>query len=231
MADIKDKIRKLLALAEGQANENESARAMEIASRLMMEHGISAEDAKGSAKKVFTAGKGNEFDLAYDWYIRAAQAVGILFGCKVVTRKTAGAKDSDAVAYFVGRAANVESAEETFAFVILQVEQFYRAALPKGMTKQERSQYRKTFKKACALRILERCQMIEADQKRQNPGTGSTALVISEHRDVLANEIAAYFAEQGVRYTKSRPDRLSHAGAAAAGRVAGSSVDLNRKVR
>jgi len=69
---IREKIKKLLAVAEGQANEHESARAMELASSLMMRHGIDRE----SLGEKPTVGEGSYFPIDYKWHRTTAQAVG-----------------------------------------------------------------------------------------------------------------------------------------------------------
>ena len=103
---ILNKIRGLLAMAEGQANENESLQAMALASQLMTKYGIEQDQLKGP-KKVSMAGEGDMIDLFKIHHRILAQAVGELFGCKTLNYNKAK-KIS-----FVGRPENIEACEVT----------------------------------------------------------------------------------------------------------------------
>lgn len=227
MSDIHDKIRKLLALAEGKANEHESAQAMAFASALMMKHGIDAAQLKKTDKHAII--DGDRFDLDARWMIVAGQAVGELFGTKIVTSKW-----PKETIRFVGRSENVDASQDTLAFVLLQIERAYKIALPKGLTKGERATWRKDFKMAAAMRVLSRCQQIVAEQIKPTVATnstGSTALVVVAHRQQLNEEISAHFEAAGVTTSRAMQIKYKSSGAVGAGRAAGNNVELNAKVR
>lgn len=218
---IKDKIRKLLALAEGKANEHESARAMEIASALMMRYGIERE----SLKTKFEILEGESVEVHSRWYQVAALACGMLYGCSPV-----GDYRWERFR-FVGRAENVDAAEQTFAFVILQIERLYKLSLPKGLTQRDRAEYRRTFKQACATRVYERVAAIVSKQVDPNAyeKTG-TALAVIDHRRQLRDEVKGYLTEQGVK-SKNLNMKFPPSRGAVAGYMAGDKVDLNKQVQ
>ena len=215
---ILNKIRGLLAMAEGQANENESLQAMALASQLMTKYGIEQDQLKGP-KKVSMAGEGDMIDLFKIHHRILAQAVGELFGCKTLNYNKVKKLS------FVGRPENVEACEVTFSWVVMQVEALYKEALPRGMPQTERAQYRKSFKLACAGRVYDRCVKL-ADQPVE--GVTGTALVV--HRSQLSNEISDYFETRKVRTVKSRPVKTRHSGARIAGQNAGDRVKLRTEV-
>lgn len=218
---IKDKIRKLLAMADGQANENESAVAMKLASRLMMEHGIERDQISAEIAKLK---RGEWFDLTWGWINYAAQAAATLYGCMVVTRK--GDKKQF---QFAGRNENVDAAQDTAAFLILQINALCKAHLPDA--KKDPSfdyiAYKRSFKNACAMRVLARAHTIVAEQTQ---GTG-TALVL--HRDSLKKEVSDFLSAQAGmgRARNMRTPKIRENIGAVHGRKAAANVDMNRAVQ
>lgn len=181
MSDITNKIRKLFALAHDKgATEAEAARAMELATRLMLEHGVSRETLEDTEDRV---GHGEWGDLEGDddWRWFCVHAATTLYGTRVVssTNKTQ--------LYFVGRKDNIAATEMTLAWLLDQVEFLYKAALPRGMSKRDRADYRRNFKRACALRVYSRaCEIV---RNLQDKGTEqSTALVVQDYRKTLDAE-------------------------------------------
>lgn len=225
MSDIHDKIRALLNTAnDARGNDNERANAERIASMLMMRHGI-AKDELGEKATVID---GNKFEIAYKWYRFAASAAAELYGVKPFY--TTGGPVL--LCRFIGRPENIEAAQDTLAFYLLQVESLYKFHLPKGMTKKERADYRKTFKDQCAFRIYERVVKIVAEQTRATTKVShATALVVLEHREQLKLEADDHISKMsGVRRMKGVKVHSRSATAAIDGRRAGDAVDLNRKV-
>src|SRR5690606_5442235 len=77
-----------------------------------------------------------------------ANAAAHLYGCKVIMygRGKQGIE-------FVGREMNIEAASFTLIFLTQQVEGLYKQGLTKGLSQRQRSEFRKTFKWACACRV------------------------------------------------------------------------------
>lgn len=119
---------------------------------------------------------------------------------------------------FVGREELIELAEETMFWLFRQVEQLYKTALPKGLSKTARNEFRKTFKAACAERTLQRVREyirdIQYNQARAQAEAGHNALVVKGHFNTLKDEIDAYWderfkltPEQGAR-RKAQDERI-----------------------
>lgn len=231
MTDIQDRIRKLIAMAEHSGgNDNEMKNAMAMASEMMMKHGISRASLDSKPASII---EGTQFPMNYDWYIYAAEAMKHLFGVVTISYLH---WDKSKTSAFIGRPDNVDAAQDTFAFVVMQVEMLYKQALPKGMTQKARAEYRKYFKVTCAKRVLQRCREVEAHQTSDDltGAGGGTALAIIGHREQLANEVEEYMAREHpsipTRIKKGPTGRVGITGLGAmfAGERAGDTVDLNR---
>lgn len=215
---IVDRIRKLLNLAHDKgASEHEAARALELATELMLKHGIEAKDLDNEVR----IGEGSTFELDGRWHSICAQAVGVLYGTLPLHYSTGF--------NFVGRQDNVEACEVTFAYIVLQVTEIYKQSLPKGLSKAERNEFRRTFKEGCALRVFHRAhEIISAFEKR---GTSEcTALAVIDHRKALAAE-AAEFAQQHLgAKVKTSEMVIRGSNGSQLGYAAGERVRLSREI-
>lgn len=220
---IKDKIRKLLSLASNEgATEHEAARAMEFASALMMKHGIERDEL--DTDDAPSVGYGRAFALERSYFDLLAKASGMLYGATPVFWRR------DKAVRFAGRDDNVDAAEQTFHFLVAQVEVLYKRNLPKGLSKADRAQFRKGFKDTCALRVLVRAQeIVESLSTKDNEDTGSRALVIVEHRQVLESEIDEFLEKMEITKGKGRSLNLSRFGTDE-GYRAGAEVKLHKEV-
>lgn len=219
MSAIHEKIKKLLALAGNNSNEHEAARAMEIASELMMRHGIEQEQLGGEKPSIK---EGDYFNVDYAWYGDAAWAAARLYGVRTLRMKSR----TDEKWKFVGRPQNIEAAEATFAFIILQVEGLYKAHLPKGLSQRERSAYRKDFKRGCAHRVYARaCEVAN----QQSLPTSANAIVL--HRSELEREVNDYLEERYQAPKKQVARTIKVGNGYWDGKRAGDSVDLHRSVK
>jgi hypothetical protein len=217
MSNITDRIRKLLALGGNNPNEHEAARAMELASELMMKHGIT-EDQLGVKVKV---GYSNQFESDDLWQTVLAHSAGVLYGTKPVFWKRTGK------VAFAGRQDNTDASSHTYAFLIEQVEALYKQALPSGLSKTERSEFRRHFKKACSGRIWAR-----ANQSIAKVTSSGNALVVVDHRKQLQAEAEEFMAADGVKKSNRTTSLAVRPTAGAlAGRAAGDRAQLHRTVR
>lgn len=223
MADIKDKIRKLLAMADGEANDNESKQALSMASMLMMKHGIDEVEVRESEAKPEVIEGTHLSTKHYQKYV--GFSVNKLYRVRYVHWS------NHKQMAFVGRPELVEAAELTFAHITLQIEAAYKRALPKGLTKTERSHWRQDFKLAAAREVYWMCDEIIKAQSA--PEIGGTALVL--HESQLAEEISDYFKAQNIRSGKRRTGtglkRMRNFEATVAGNRAGRRVEVNVKVK
>lgn len=224
---IHEKINNLLKMAEGKANGPEAKAAMAMASKLMMKHGIEEADInRGDAKaKIIESDK---YSIKVVWHHFIIQGVANLYGVRTLSHPKMKH------AWFIGRPVNVQAAEDTLVYILLQIEQLYKDAMPKGMTQQQRARYRKDFKNAAALEVHTKCHEIVMEQSQANTeSTDCTALVITEHRSVLNQEAADHIAETYGRLRSGRSRNISYRdpAAVAAGAAAGRQVDINRRVK
>ncbi len=179
MEAIKDKIRKLLAVARDKgASEEEAATAMRLAMTLMARHGIEQSQLGAEKPKVHIDKATAEAVKKYE--LRVAQAAGALYGCNVVAEN-----GGNTGFCYVGRPANIEAAELTYLWLLDQVEALYKMALPKGLSQSDRAEYRRTFKAACAERVVARAYDLV---KNPGPIQGATALVVQGYFDELTAE-------------------------------------------
>jgi hypothetical protein len=235
MSAIKEKIQKLLAVAHDKgATEHEAATAMQMAMRLMTQHGISESEFKKIEKK---ARESAMFEADKRWMLWMANAAGRLYGCKYI--RYSGGRESDKVT-FVGREDNIDAAQLTYGWLCSQIETFYKQALPRGLSKSDRAEFRRTFKEACALRVFARVEALVKDMMANDaaasealalpaPKTG-TALAIISHRKELEDEVEQFFAEAGVRKSNRQVSIKSGSGSWA-GNAAGNQVKLRQEVK
>lgn len=222
---IKEKIKKLLAMgAKGSgATEDEAETAMRLAAGLMMRHGIEQSDLAGAAKPKATRGKRVNMTLKR-YQTWTAQAAGVLYGCEVIVYD-GGKAGFD----YVGRPDNIDASEQTVMWLFRQVEEFYKQALRPGMTQAERAEFRRTFKEACALRVLKRARDLIANAAALATGSGSTALVVAGYFEGLKAENQLVLAAERVKIKRVAPVRWGSG--SSAGSAAGDRVQLRREIR
>lgn len=232
---MKDKIKKLLALGNDKgATEHEAARALEMAHALMLKYNITIEPDAPEAGVCESPIRGKEHDEM--WHRMLAGASCYLYSCKNIVWSD---RDCDGGKYFtgfkfVGRADSIDAAWQTFEFLVSQVEALYKINLPAGMTKSERSDYRRSFKYACANRVAHRIhEMMEAVKKSDAKAiamTGCTALVVVDSIKKQLDDIEQ-FCKENLK-TKTLPAiRSRRIGAGTgAGRVAGEHVKIHKEV-
>jgi Protein of unknown function (DUF2786) len=228
MSDINtiEKIKKLLRLGQPNsgATDAEAHAAMQMASALMLKHNIEVnlddDRAQGATQ--------GQFRLGYDatWHYECASAAGLLYSCRLVISR------GTATIAFVGRADNIQACEITTQYLCAEVERLYKVALPKGMSKEERAEYRRSFKFACGRRIAARAwaimETLRNDDLKAIEATGSRALVIVESIDAQLAEADAMLASMGVKVQAVKAKRVGTG--TIAGQTAGDSVELQKKV-
>lgn len=193
---VKAKIAKLLNMTvENGCTEDEAESALRMAAGIAAREGIEldslrAKDApkpKAQFKRMSQAYKPHQ---AF-----AAAAAAVLFGveCNYLDFGKHGVT-------FVGREENIELTEQTWFWIMRQVEELYKIALPKGMTKVARGEYRRTFKEACALRVKERAEKLMREMRRSDAAaqsaTGHNAVAVMGHFDQLEKENAEFWSER-----------------------------------
>lgn len=225
---IIERIRKLQQMrVENGCTEDEAETAMRMWMGLMARHGIE-QDQITPEDDTPRAKIGTRISVQFKKHqLLCAMAAGELYGCQVITYS--GGKFG---LEFVGRPENIEAAEMTMFWLMNQMEAFYKQALPRGLTKTARAEFRRTFKEACAARILNRAHRM-MDEMKQNEqaaqsATGSTALVVQGHFDKLKKENELVLSGMALR--KSKPISIGYGSGTQAGREAGDRVKLRKEI-
>jgi len=188
MSTIHDKLASLLSMTVDRGcTEDEAETAMRMAANIAAKHGIDLDALRpAGAPKPKATRKRHTTELK--WHqVFCAQAAAELSGvaCHV---KDLGRRGFE----FIGRPENIDSAEQLMFWLFRQVEEIYKAALPKGLNQRERAEFRRTFKAACAQRVLERACRVMRDMVRKESSvntTGHNALVVAGHFLTLKQEI------------------------------------------
>lgn len=217
---IKVRIAKLLRLAnDAGASEAEAANAMAKASQLMKEHSISQAEAVDTSQGLKVEwGKVNPAHNKQNWCLTVLSAVEQLYDVKYI-------KYHNRNWQFAGTPDAIEAAEQTYAWLIDQINQIYKTHLKAfngTMTYEERCDYRESFKAACALRLYQRACEIKANLTRTIPN--HKALVIVENK--VAEGIQGLFDEMGVK--KGRALKVTTGRGTRSGFAAGNGVQLQR---
>lgn len=223
LSSIKDKIRKMMALgaAGSGASEEEAATAMRMAMGLMARHGIDQATLGGAKPSARMAARVDREIKPYE--VMTAQAAGTLYGCRVLFWKSGKLGFA-----FIGRPDNTDAAEVTMMWLTQQVEELYKANLPKGMTQKERAEYRRTFKVACAHRVYQRALDFVRNPQQIATDIKSTALVVGDYFKQLQGENQVVMADMSIK--KSRARGTQAGSGTMAGFRAGDSVKLHRQV-
>lgn len=185
----KERIVKLLNMTvENGCSEDEAENAMRMAAGLAARVGISLEAVRpaGEAKPKINEKRIYRVMKVYESF--CAEAAAVLYGvdCYAPNYGKNGF-------WFTGREENIELAEQTQLWLVSQVEQLYKQALPRGLSKRDRAEFRGSFKDACAERIYSRARELirkmKTDQAAAQEATGSNALVVAGYFDTLKQEI------------------------------------------
>lgn len=216
---IKEKIRKLLALArDSGASEHEAALAMERAQQIALEHAIDIESVQtiNTGPNIVVV-RAEKMYQNRPYYIQLACAAAELYFGQALIRQR-----PDSLSFtWVGTPDNVEFAQATFDWLIEQVERWYKTMLPKGLSVSARANYRRTFKWACSARVRMRVGQL----KPALPSSSSRALVVV---DTLQKAAEAKVASMNPNKSRSRPKAMGRG--TLDGMAAGEKVQLRREI-
>ena len=236
MNDIKQKIRKLLAMAAtgSGASEDEAATAMKMAMALMTRHGIEQDQLGGELPKAVFGQRGRTRDQKKGQRVNAAMiphhvslasAAATLYGCKALfyDRGRNGF-------VFVGRPDNIDAAETTLFWLIQQVEELFKEAKKIKLEENEfiarTDEFRITFKEACSNRVWHRAIDLVKNPALIAQATGKNELVVKDYFEKLdAEAVQAMGKVKPMRASKSK-----YGYGSIAGWKAGDKVKLRREI-
>lgn len=226
LAKIRDRIKKMLALGNDKsATEAEAASALDMAAALMARYNIQIDASTNLADKEVIRGRWISHEHLF--HRLCGNAAAFLYNCQVIT---SGPQSFQ----FVGRTHNIDAAYDTYQYIVEQVEHLYKVNLPKGMSKSDRANYRRTFKFACAGRVYHRASEIVSSYKQSSNAQsmekiGSNVLVVVESLKQQLEEVSNFMGSiDGLR--PGKPVRHKFGSGSGAGNRAGDKVNLNRQL-
>lgn len=194
---ILDKIRKLKALANPDQNtsENEIASALEIARKLMLEHGINEAE---TTVQIQDEELGNGVDTVLDtknrqvWISILAKAIDTYFECKHFLR-TGGKRNISFC--FYGPKEQAEIASYCFNSVYNQVWNLSNAYKPSGVVFYSPRDFsriaKREYREGLSNGLLVRCRAIKEEEQRSANASKITALAVRSE-EVADNWLAKH---------------------------------------
>lgn len=183
---IRDRVRKLLAMAADEgASENEKAFALKRAEAMIEEHNIQIGEGWDESSTIEVI-KGEYFvrGMQAKYHILVGSSIAMLYDCLHVNNKPLGAHQ------FWGMSHQVEAAEETFLWIVAQIDDLYRVALKAfsgQLTKSQRAELRASFKDGAATRVNHRiCEILE----KRSDSRDSRALVVVDAAAAVLEEMS-----------------------------------------
>lgn len=228
-AQAKDKIRKLLALANNPgATEGEANNAMTMAAGLMAAYNITETQVSTDSVPVGRLVVEGNWDIWVMSLVSAAAKLNACDGASHVYKKDVRGAE------FIGREVNREAAKMMLLYLVDEVEREYKKALPKGLTQARRSEFRRTFKLSCARRISIRASNIIYEMRKNDmvakAATGSTALVVAGSFDQQMNDIKKWMENEGFKFKTRKSRGRGYGSGTEAGRAAGERIPLQKQL-
>lgn len=214
------KVKKLFALAADNSNQNESHVALEMARKLMRDHGISQVDVETiSVSDINVQEWRSDWLSQIDTYSKyLANAVAKLFNCQYYTFKSGAAGGYKVRVCFAGEETDMALAVETWPWLVKKAKQYAKFQYGSGWTPQHRC-----YAEGFASRIYARAvEMTEQEQNSDNADDQKYGIVVMKKFDALTKffERAGYnFKFSKPRYRGSYDHRANQAGAAAANAI------------
>lgn len=222
MDSILRRCNKLLAVAEGNANENESAAAAAMVAKIMQKYRIENSDlylAKFKEEDQFDTVTGEPITRLFKWMSYLSYSVSLLYGVKV-TLVAVGRKNRRIVKAlrFQGFKEDVQVAQWTLEYlsntIINASAEYLRENPGVGLAATD------SFRQGMSIKIQTRIKEYVQESKKEAVGTGRDLIIA---KDAAVEEM---FGKQKVRTSSAS---LTDQYAALAGASAGDKVDIFRR--
>ena len=227
MLNFEEKIKKLLALADNPgASENEAEVALAMAQKLAAKHAVDITKLQtGEIEEgfvIFTLRQGKRINPVEK---RLSSALQALYACKPFISGKTEIK--------VACPKSMELAiKNTFEWLIRQIEKECQKDLPDEYFGRERSEFERTFKWACAVKIVDRAQdltkKLTTDNGFAQAEAGTTSLAIRESRKDLMSKAYDELAANGIHLVRSAGSKIKAGSGTVAGSLAGNRVQLRQ---
>jgi hypothetical protein len=214
------KIRKLLALADGNENENEREVAMQFAMDLLAKHNLTVSEVQQAEFDQHTGEYTGSIRLER-WTRDVVNAACTLYYTDFYIRDIYTAKGTfRTVPVFIGTEENVAVTMEVATWLVNSIRLESNALYSDAYE-------RRSFRQGAACRVLERAiAMVEAE-KRQGQSTGTSLMVV---RNSLESANQKYLERLDLRYTSPRSSYIDGA-AFAQGQNFGDHVGLAKRAQ
>lgn len=227
---IVSKIRKLMAMANGNAEggEHERDTALKMALNLLAKHNLSMADVKEKDKE---GRKTEEFEMAsHAWAKFVINAVAQMLFCKIFTTKIGKSTDTKMRVTFIGRESNVITAKEMSLYIIKSIT---REAARKAKETGQAGAFQRSFCNGAGTVVSLRCMELRRAEEEASKATPGTGLVLAS---LYAQELAAndqyVVAVMGVKLvTKPLNPKSKSTGGHEAGVAFGKKINLNKQIQ
>jgi hypothetical protein len=218
---IANRVRKLFALANGNANEHERLVAIEAAQRLLDEHNLTMFDVQGEADTVSKVDHKAHTEIKLRPWVRIVMhAACKLYNTTFFMKRNAGETYHPVV---IGTPENITVTLDVATWLIQCITNESKAALSNQTE-------RNSFKLGAAQRLFERVE--ELMTKPAEPSSGATTTQLTVVRNALHVANTSYLQQlvPNRQQFRSRPTYRSSYGYSA-GREFGNSMALNKQVK
>lgn len=218
---VANRIRKLIALATGNANEHERLVAMEAAQKLLDEHNLTMFDVQGEVDRASNVDHKALREIKLQPWVRIVMhSVCKLYNTTFFMRKHAGESYHPVV---IGTPENIAVTLDIATWLITSITKESKVSFK--MQKE-----RNSFKLGAAQRMFERVEELMTKPAETTGGTTSTQLTVVRNALQVANQEYLKQLIPNARTNRTRPLYSSNTGYSA-GREYGNSMPLNRQIK
>jgi len=217
--EVIERIRKLLALAGGSANEHEAAVAASCAADMMDRYHLErAQVEVGTGERVISPiedeALGDGADRVVQWRLQLASALAKIHGCRAYWCRGVT---------MLGRRDDIRAIGYSYAYLSNEVDLLAEKAWQAQSDKARPRAWKNAFRVGCVDRIAVRLR--EARQREAGPSSAAALAILRRDHEEVETKWAAYLAEGTMQ--KASPATVSSHMGYTAGQEAGDGVRLD----